>query len=213
MKYWGLSKVKNSLISALETRWKTWNYFHSLLCHPVVRIAFFMNRIPWGRGWAFFGLPIIQKHWHSTIRFGDGLQMRSSIWSVPLGVNHPVMVCTARENAILEVGENFRMSGGSITVTELITIGNNVVVGANTAIMDSDFHPSHPDERLQYPNRGQSTPVTIGDNVFIGANSFILRGVTIGSGSVIGTGSVVTTDVKPGTIVFGNPARTVGSIK
>lgn len=213
MKYWGSSEVKNSLISALETRWKIWNYFHSLLCHPVVRIAFFMNRIPWGRGWKFFGVPIIQKHWNSTICFGDGLQLRSNVRSNPFGVNHPVIICTFQEGAVLEVGNNFRMSGGSISVTERITIGNNVVVGANTTIMDSDFHPSHPEERIRDPNKGQSAPTKIGDDVFIGANSFILRGVTIGSGSVIGTGSVVTTDVKPGTIVFGNPARTVGSIK
>jgi acetyltransferase-like isoleucine patch superfamily enzyme len=202
----------DSLFQALKTRWKVWNYIHSLLCHPVVRLSFFINSIPWGRGWAFYGLPIIQKHWNSSIRFGDGLQLRSSVRSNPFGVNHPVIICTFRENALLVVGDNFRMSGGSISVTEKITIGNNVLVGANTTIMDSDFHPSHPEERSRNPNQGQSTPTVIGDDVFIGANSFILRGVTVGSRSVIGTGSVVTADIKPGSIVFGNPARILRAI-
>jgi len=41
------------------------------------------------------------------------------------------------------------------------------------------------------------------DDVFIGMNSLILKGVTIGRGSV------VTKDVPLGVVVAGNPARVV----
>jgi len=47
----------------------------------------------------------------------------------------------------------------------------------------------------------------IGNDVWIGANVTILGGVTIGDGAVIGAGSVVTKDVKPYSIVVGNPAK------
>ena len=47
----------------------------------------------------------------------------------------------------------------------------------------------------------------IKNDVWIGAFSIILSGVTLGNGCVIAAGSVVTKDVKPYTIVGGNPAK------
>ena len=43
-------------------------------------------------------------------------------------------------------------------------------------------------------------------------NSIILKGVTIGEGSIVGAGSVVTKSVPPWTIVGGNPARIIREI-
>ena len=47
-----------------------------------------------------------------------------------------------------------------------------------------------------------------GDN-WIGASAIILKGVTIGKGSVIAAGSVVTKSIEPYTIVGGVPAKTI----
>jgi|SRR5581483_4735139 len=47
----------------------------------------------------------------------------------------------------------------------------------------------------------------------IGANATILCGITIGEGALVGAGSVVLKDVKPWTIVVGNPAKVIGKVK
>lgn len=43
----------------------------------------------------------------------------------------------------------------------------------------------------------------------IGANSTILAGVVIGAEAIVGAGSMVVKDVKPKTVVVGNPARVI----
>jgi acetyltransferase-like isoleucine patch superfamily enzyme len=55
--------------------------------------------------------------------------------------------------------------------------------------------------------------VVIEDGVFIGARSIIIKGVTIGRGSVVGAGSVVSCDVPPQVIVAGNPAKILKELK
>jgi len=49
----------------------------------------------------------------------------------------------------------------------------------------------------------------IGNDIWIGQNVTILPGVHIGDGAIIGMNSVVGSDVKPYTIVAGNPAKPI----
>lgn len=53
----------------------------------------------------------------------------------------------------------------------------------------------------------------IEDYVSVGANCVIIGGVRIGHHSIIGAGSVVVKDVPPYSIVGGNPAKVIKSIK
>jgi acetyltransferase-like isoleucine patch superfamily enzyme len=198
---------------ALDTPWKIWNEVGRWLTYPAVRLLFARNGIPWGAGCRFFGVPIIQKHRRSQMRFGPGLQLRSSVRANPLGPNHPVMLTTWRENACLQVGADFAMTGGAICAAERIVIGDRVTVGANSTIVDTDFHPLDVQSRRLDGAAGRSDPVVIEDDVFIGMNCLVLKGVSIGQGSVIGAGSVVTRDVPPGVIVAGNPAQLVREFK
>ena len=55
--------------------------------------------------------------------------------------------------------------------------------------------------------------VKIGSNVWIGSNVTILPGVEIGDGAVVGAGSVVTKNVPEYSIVAGNPAKVIKTIK
>ncbi len=53
----------------------------------------------------------------------------------------------------------------------------------------------------------QTGRVVIERDVWIGANATLLPGVRIGAGSIVGAGAVVTSDVPPGVVVVGVPAR------
>jgi acetyltransferase-like isoleucine patch superfamily enzyme len=53
------------------------------------------------------------------------------------------------------------------------------------------------------------SPVRIGPDVWIGAKASVLRGVTVGRGSVLAAHTVVTRDVPPFSIVAGVPGRVV----
>ena len=55
----------------------------------------------------------------------------------------------------------------------------------------------------------ESKPIVIKDNVWIGRDCRILKGVTVGEGSIVALGAIVTKDVPPYTVVAGNPAKVV----
>ncbi len=194
---------------ALDAPWKAVNEIERLLLLPLARLQFALAGVSWASGWKFYGLPIIQKHRSSIFRIGQQMELRSSTRSNPLGPNHPVILSTRRPNAALRIGSYFGMTGGSIVCEDAITIGNHVTVGANCMIVDTDFHPLDPQKRQNTPLDGATAPIIIEDNAFIGMQSIILKGVTIGAGSVIGAGSIVTHDIPAGVIAAGNPAKVI----
>lgn len=51
--------------------------------------------------------------------------------------------------------------------------------------------------------------VVIEDDVWVGARAVLLRGITLGRGTIVGAGSVVTRPTPPYAIVAGSPARVV----
>jgi acetyltransferase-like isoleucine patch superfamily enzyme len=198
---------------ALMTPWKLINEISRLAAYPAARLLFLFYGIPWGKGWKLFGCPIIQKHKNSQIRFGKNLQLRSTVSANPLGANHAIILCTWQEGACLTIGDNFGMTGGTICAADSISIGDNVAVGANSTIVDTDFHPLEADNRRADSASANNAAVVIEDDVFIGMNCLILKGVQIGKGTVIGAGSVVTRSIPPGVIAAGNPARVIRSIQ
>ena len=201
--------IGDILRRAFDTTWKLNNEVRRWLVYPLVRMVFMWNGIRWGRGWRIYGVPIIQKHRASRMVFGDAFQLRSTLRSNPLGPNHAVILCTWLEGAVLEVGDHFGMTGGTICAAERITIGEHVVVGANTTITDTDFHPLNFEQRRLDPTGGKTAPVTIEDEVFIGMNCLILKGVTLGKGCVVGVGSVVTNSIPAVFVCAGNPAQVI----
>lgn len=54
------------------------------------------------------------------------------------------------------------------------------------------------------------SPIIVGPEAWICADAFVGPGVTIGEGAIVGARAVAMRDVKPWTIVVGNPARESG---
>lgn len=110
-------------------------------------------------------------------------------------------------NAVLEIGHKSYINHDSeIRCRERITIGNNVSIAYNVLIQDSDYHTTYDDNGNPKP---QTLPIVIEDNVWIGANVIILKGVTIGEGSIVAAGSVVTKSIPSYSLAGGNPARII----
>ena len=102
----------------------------------------------------------------------------------------------------MRVGEGVAfglMAMPDVFFPELISIGDNSLVGYNTTILTHEF----------LIGEWRVGPVEIGKNVMIGANCTILPGVRIGDGATIGAHSLVNRDVPPGALVAGVPARIV----
>lgn len=88
-----------------------------------------------------------------------------------------------------------------------VTIGKDVLIADRVIIRSYDGHPADPAQRHLPAPPESSKPIVIQDNAWIGAGSIIMKGVTIGEGSIVAAGSVITSRVPPNTIAIGNPAR------
>ena len=153
---------------------------------------------------------VIMRTPRGKIEMGDGVQFISSSWRASAsGVAHPVRLRTFAPSAKIVFGSKSGMSGGSITArSQQIFIGAGTLIGPDCLITDSDFHiPWPPEARTTYSDAQHDAGVTIGPNVWIGARVIILKGVTIGEGSIVAAGSVVVKSVPENVMVGGNPAR------
>jgi len=88
-----------------------------------------------------------------------------------------------------------------------VTIEDDVFIGPHVCFTN-DLTPRAYDPKP--PSQMVKTLVKRGAS--IGANTTIVCGITIGEYACVGAGSVVTKDVKPHTLVFGNPAKFVRKV-
>lgn len=110
-----------------------------------------------------------------------------------------------------------------IDAAEEVKIGNYCMLSNRIMIQDHSSHPLSPRKRREQLINLQKKPtdvydttikkVIIEDDVWIGMDVLILKGVTVGKGSVVAAKAVVTKDVSPYSVVAGNPARIVKTIE
>jgi acetyltransferase-like isoleucine patch superfamily enzyme len=167
------------------------------------------NKITIGRTWTAYGIPDMITHGNGSIVIGDQFKFNSGQHFNIIGRNQKLSFQVWGK---LTIGDHVRMSGTTIICKNSISIGDNVMIGGNVVIYDSDFHSLDAAKRNAEPEDRSdvaSAPVIIYNGAFIGAHTTILKGVVIGENSIIGLGSVVTGHIPANEIWAGNPARFV----
>ena len=110
--------------------------------------------------------------------------------------------------ARLILGSGYMNHDSVIDCFESISVGHHVVISERVVMRDSDNHTIR---SLVESSDGQAitSPIVVEDNVWIGMNATILKGVTIGEGSIIAAGSVVTRSIPPHCLAAGVPATVI----
>jgi acetyltransferase-like isoleucine patch superfamily enzyme len=151
------------------------------------------------------GTPFIRNKGNFIIK--EGVKINSRYSANPIGGQ---TFCTfiVKNNADLIINKNAGISNSTIVCWGKIIIGENVYIGGDCKIYDTDFHSLKIEKRISKKDNDVKTkPIIIKDGAFIGGGSIILKGVTIGENAIIGAGSVVTKDIPPYEIWAGNPAK------
>jgi UDP-2-acetamido-3-amino-2,3-dideoxy-glucuronate N-acetyltransferase len=109
----------------------------------------------------------------------------------------------------VKIGANCKISSHTF-ICEGVTIEDEVFVGHSVTFIN-DRYPRATTRtgRLQESDDWLCIPTVVRRGASIGSSATILCGITIGEGAMVGAGSVVTKDVEPGSVVVGNPARSV----
>ena len=141
----------------------------------------------------------------SNIYIGNNCHFISNSYFNHLGIQHSCILSTETPHATISIGNSCGFSGTSINCFCSIKIGNHVRFGANTKILDGDFH-------LDDPRTPAPKPIIIENNVWLGGGVVVMKGVTIGENSIIGMNSIVTKSIPANVIAAGNPCKVIKHI-
>jgi UDP-2-acetamido-3-amino-2,3-dideoxy-glucuronate N-acetyltransferase len=148
---------------------------------------------------------------HSTAIVDEGCTIGhgTKIWHF----SHIMKECVIGENC--NIGQNVVISPG-VRLGKNVKVQNNVSIYTGVICEDDVFlGPSMVFTNVLNPRsaiirRDSYLTTIVGKGASIGANATIVCGHNIGSYAFIGAGAVVTKEVKPYSLVVGNPARHTG---
>lgn len=110
------------------------------------------------------------------------------------------------------IGRNCKVSSHSF-ICEGVTIEDEVFIGHGVKFINDNYPRATSDGVLQTESDWKVLPTVVKRGASIGTGATILGGILIGEGAIVGAGSVVTKDVPEATIVAGNPARVISTLK
>lgn len=176
-----------------------------------LKLVLAANRVVLGGGCKFNGLPVLSIHRQGNLLIGSDFRCNNGLHHNRIGRQQRSFFIVEK-NASLTIGNNVAISATAMIALVSITIEDNVRIGGNTVIYDSDFHSLDVAKRIAQPedtSDRKCKPVHICNGVFVGSHCTILKDVTIGENAIIGAGSVVSKNVPANEVWAGNPAKCV----
>ena len=125
------------------------------------------------------------------------------------GIPGPLRNAQRYRNKGVSIGEGtyiYRNVHIGTSASDKITIGTDCVLTGCTIL-------GHDASLKRYIGKSIPGEVIIGDRCFIGFNATILKGVNIGDNAIVGAGAVVTKNVPADSVVVGNPAKVICTVK
>lgn len=178
------------------------------------RVLFKFLGIKYGKDMRVCNKLYIKINSNASISIGNNFGFSSGGGYNPLARNMKGAI-EMESNSSLFIGDNVGISSSCLWVYDFLKIGNNVKIGGDCIIMDSDTHSINYIERrngrTDRPN-AKKAGITIGNDVLIGTRCIILKGVTIGDRTIIGSGSVVTKSIPSDCVAAGNPCKVIRNI-
>ncbi|NEU69909.1 acyltransferase [Spirosoma agri] len=198
---------------AFRTLRFVWRRCRRIVGAVITRIIFYLNNVTYGPGLRTYGIPVVDINDGCQLNIGSSFNVNSGRHFNRIGRQQPSFFI-ADLGGIIQIGDRVGMSSTALVCHHAITIGNDVTIGGNTVIYDTDFHTLDSIQRTNFQdnNLAKTAPVIIRDRVFIGSHVTILKGVTIGEDAVIAAGSVVTRNVPDNQLWGGNPAQLIRSL-
>lgn len=180
------------------------------------RLLFRCRGVKFGREMTVLGFPYMTIRGSLTI--GDYFYMSNGDGINPISSNLRGLFFIA-PGASISIGNHVGMSSTRMRISNSLTIGNNVNIGACVLLIDTDSHQldyhmrrhdaSQNFSEAELKDAIHTAPIVIEDDVWLGANVTVLKGVTIGARSIIGAGSLVTRSIPADCIAAGNPAKVI----
>ncbi len=154
----------------------------------------------WVRTW-------LKRVWTLPALLGYCLQsLRWKLKGARIASSSVISKLTVQGNAAnLSIGNCCCLGITRMQTHERVQVGNCVVINDGVRLITGshDIHSPTYDHVF--------APIVIEDHAWIATDAMILKGVTIGRGAVVAAGAVVTKNVRPFSVVGGNPAKEIGS--
>ena len=173
---------------------------------------------------AFIGQQPLRKILQFKTIIGDGaICLRGSIIYLSTRIGNNLFlghIAIIREENV--IGDNFKLWNNSVVdygckISNNVKIHSNVYIAQFTTIEDDVFlapgviTANDPHPGCKYSKKCMKGPL-IKKGAKVGVNVTILPFVTIGKNVLVGGGSVITKDIPDEVVVYGNPAKIIGSI-
>ena len=111
------------------------------------------------------------------------------------------------------IGRNCKVSSHTF-ICEGVTVEDEVFIGHGVNFINDNYpRAATAAGSLQTEADWKVVPTLVKHGASIGTGATVLGGVQIGKGAIVGAGAVVTKDVPDHTIVTGNPARVIRTLK